>query len=72
MAQKGRQHHWSNANKKKITMRYLTSIRMANIKEIPNAGKDMETREPWCTAGGIVNWWSNSGKWYRDSSINSK
>ena len=49
----------------KTTMRYyLTPVRMANIKKskITNVGEDVEKREPLCTVGGDVNWFSHYGK----------
>ena len=54
----------------KTTMRYhLTLVRMANIKKsiTINAGKGMEKREPSCTVGGNVNWYSRYGRQYGDS-----
>ena len=32
--------------------------------QIINAGEDMEKREPSCTAGGNVNWYSHYWRWY--------
>ena len=47
----------------KTAMRYyLIPIRMANIKEIRNAGKNVEKREPLYSVGGNVNWYSHYGK----------
>ena len=44
----------------KATMRYhLTSLRMTIIKK-----KDVEKREPLCTAAGNVNWYSYYGQQY--------
>ena len=52
----------------KTTMRYhLTLIRMAIIKMSTNAGEGVEKREPSCTIGGNVNWYSHYGRRYRDS-----
>jgi len=46
----------------KTTMRYyLKPIRMS-IKEIRNAGKNVEKREPLYTVGGNINWYSHYGK----------
>ena len=57
----------------KITVRYLlTLVRMATIKNIRNnsVGKNMEKREPLCTADGNINWYRYYGKQYGDSSKN--
>ena len=51
----------------KTTMRYhLTLVRMAIIKKSKtiNAGEDVEKREPSCTVGGNVNWYSHYGEQY--------
>ena len=51
----------------KTTMRYhLAPVRMAIIKKPKtiNAGEDVEKREPPCTTGGNVNWYSNYRKQY--------
>ena len=55
----------------KTTMRYhLTPVRMAIIKnpQMINAGEGVEKREPSCSTGGKVNWYSHYGKY--DSSKN--
>ena len=57
----------------KITVRYhLTLIRKPTIKKIRNnsVGKNMEKREPLCTAGGNINWYRYYGKQDGDSSKN--
>ena len=49
----------------KTTMRYhLTPVRMGKInkQETTNVGEDVEKREPSCTVGGNVNWYSHSGE----------
>ena len=65
----------------KTTMRYhLTPVRMAIIKisktvskqhqnsiKTVNAGEGVEKREPSCTAGGKVNWYSHYGEQYGGS-----
>ena len=53
----------------KITMRYhLTPVRMAIIKNLQiNAGEGVEKREPSCTVGGNVNWYSHYGEQYGGS-----
>ena len=54
----------------KTTVRYhLIPVRMAIIKNLQtiNAGKDVEKREPSCTVGGNVNWYSHYGEQYGDS-----
>ena len=65
----------------KTTMRYhLTPVRMAIIKisktvskqhqnsiKTVNAGEGVEKREPSCTAGGEVNWYSHYGEQYGGS-----
>ena len=53
----------------KTTMRYhLTPMRMAIIKKsTKNAGKGVKKREPSCTVGGNVNWYSQYGEQYEDS-----
>ena len=35
-----------------------------------NVGEDVERREPLCTVGGNVNWYSHYGEQYRGSSEN--
>ena len=52
-------------------MRYhLMPDRMAIIKKtkITNTGEHVEKREPWCSVGGEVNWYSHYGEQYGDSS----
>jgi len=53
----------------KTTMRYhLTPMRMAVIKKsTKNTGKGVKKREPSCTVGGNVNWYSHYGEPYEDS-----
>ena len=49
----------------KTTMRYhLTPVRMAIINKSTNAGGDVEKREPSCTIGGNVSWYSLYGEHY--------
>ena len=47
----------------KTTVSY-TLVRIASL-QIPNAGEDMEKREPSYTVGGNVNWGSHYGKQWR-------
>ena len=56
----------------KITMRcHLTLFRMAIIKRaINNTGEGAEEREPSCTTGGNVNWYSHYGEQSGGSSEN--
>ena len=44
-------------------------VRMVNIKnvQITNAGENVEKREPSCTVGGNVNWYSHYGEQYGGS-----
>uniref|UniRef100_A0A8D0RTZ4 Uncharacterized protein n=1 Tax=Sus scrofa TaxID=9823 RepID=A0A8D0RTZ4_PIG len=54
----------------KTTMRYhLTPVRMAIIKKSTNnnAGGAVEKREPSCTVGGNVNWYSHYGEQFGDT-----
>ena len=55
----------------KTTIRYhLTLVRMAIIKKSTKnkyAREDVKKKEPSCTVGGNVNWWSHYGRPYRDS-----
>ena len=54
----------------KTTMRYhLIPVRMAIIKTLQtiNAGEGVEKREPSCTVGGNVNWYSHYGEQYGGS-----
>ena len=48
---------------------HLTPVRMAIIKNLQtiNSGENVEKREPSCTVGGNVNWYSHYGEQYRDS-----
>ena len=39
-------------------------------QQITSVGKDMEKKEPLCTVGGIVNWYSHYEKQYGSSSKN--
>ena len=39
-------------------------------KEITSVGEDVEKREPLCTVGGNVNWYSHNAKQYGGSSKN--
>ena len=54
---------------KTIIRCHLTLARMAIIKnlQIINARKGVEKREPSCTVGGNVNWYSHYGRRYGDS-----
>ena len=57
----------------KTTMRYyLMLVRKTIIKrqEITNDDMDVKKKEPLCTIGGIVNWYSQYGKQYGGSSEN--
>ena len=51
---------------------HLTSVSMAVIKkqDTISIGEDVEKREPLCTVGGDVNWYSCYGKQYGGSSNN--
>ena len=42
---------------------------MATIKivQIINAGESVEKKEPFCTVGGNVSWYSHYGRQYEDS-----
>ena len=53
----------------KTTVRYhLIPVKMAIIKKSTmNAGEGVEEREPSCTAGGNVNWYSHYGEQYGGS-----
>ena len=54
----------------KTTMRYhLTPVRMAIIKNLEtiNPGEGVEKREPSCTVGRNVNWYSHYGEQYGGS-----
>ena len=56
----------------KTIMRYhLTPVKMAIIKkknpQTTNAGDSVERREPSCTVGGNVNWYSHYGEQYGSS-----
>ena len=45
---------------------HLTLARVAIIKKLQtiNAGEGVEKREPSCTVGGNVNWYSHGGQQY--------
>ena len=45
---------------------HLTPVRMAIIKktQIASVGEDVEKREPLCSVGENVNWYSHCGKYY--------
>ena len=47
----------------KTRVRYhLTLVKMAIIKKFTNAGDRVERREPSCTVGGNVNWYTHYGE----------
>ena len=48
----------------KTTWYHFTHVRMADIKrhDITGVSKDVEKREPLCTVGGSVDWYSCYGK----------
>ena len=47
----------------KTRVRYhLTLVKMAIIKKFTNAGERVERREPSCTVGGNVNWYTHYGE----------
>ena len=48
---------------------YLTPVRWPSAKNPPptSAREDVEKREPSCTAGGNVSWYSHYGRQYIDS-----
>ena len=57
----------------KTTMRYhLTRSEWASSEHLQttNAGKGVEKREPSCTVGGNVNWYSHYGEQYGGASKN--
>ena len=59
----------------KTTVRYhLTPVRMAIIKKSTNSKcwRGVEKREPSCTVGGNVNWYSHYGEQYGGSFKNQK
>ena len=59
----------------KTTMRYhLTPVRwlLSINQKTTSAGKDVEKREPFCTLGENVDWYSHCGKQYGDTSKNLK
>ena len=52
----------------KTRVRYhLTLVKMAIIKKFTNAGDRVERREPSCTVGGNVNWYSHCEEQYGGS-----
>ena len=52
----------------KPTMRYhLMLVRMTMITKSTNTGEDVEKRDPSCTVGGNVNWYSHYGEHYGGS-----
>ena len=49
-------------------MRYhLMLVRMTMITKSTNTGEDVEKRDPSCTVGGNVNWYSHYGEHYGGS-----
>ena len=57
----------------KTTMRYhFTPVRMDIINKSTSVGEDVEKREPYCTVGGIADWYSHCGKQYGIFSENVK
>ena len=43
---------------------HLTPVKMGIIRKYTNAGEGVEKREPSCTVGGNVNWYSHYGEEY--------
>ena len=54
----------------KTTMRYHLTLVIMAITQTINAGAGVEKREPSCTVGGNVSWYSHYGKQYGGSSEN--
>ena len=50
----------------KTTMKYHLTPVNKNLETI-NAREGVEKREPSCTVGGNVNWWSHYGEQYGSS-----
>ena len=59
----------ANPNHRDITS-HLSEWLISKRQQITSTGENVERREPSCTVGGNVNWWSNYGKQYGDSSKN--
>ena len=50
---------------------HFTPVRIAIIKKTRNSvDKAVDKREPSCTVGGNVNWFSHCGRQYGESSKN--
>ena len=50
------------------TRYHLTPVRMDYKDEVISLGEDVEKREPLCTVGVNINWYSHCGKQYGVSS----
>ena len=57
---------WKSKLQWDITSHWLEWPSSKSLQTI-NAGEGMEKREPSCTAGGNINWYSHYGRWYGDS-----
>ena len=55
----------------KTTMRYHLTPHQKNLQTV-NAGVGVEKREPSCTVGGNINWYSHCGEQYGGSLRNKK
>ena len=61
------QHHYIRETQIKTTMSYhRTPIKWRSLKnsQTTNAGEGVERREPFCTVGGNVIWYSHYGEQY--------
>ena len=52
-----------------IKTTHLLEWLLSEREEIASIGEDVEKRESSCTVGGSINWCSQYGKHYGDSSI---
>ena len=58
----------TNYEEMQIKTTHLLEWLLSERQEIASIGEDVEKREPSCTVGGSINWCSQYGKHYGDSS----
>jgi len=67
-------YHQGNANQNhsEAATSHLLKWLLPKRQQTTSTGKNVEKREPRCTAGRNVNWHSHYGKQHRDSSVKNR